>query len=125
MSQSDSRQAERSAAARCPLLGHSSADCTICAGMLALALVCILVGFSLLISGVVRGELHDQRPRNPQPHWMMVVGAIAFVGGTLLTVVTLAVPRLVPQQEAVNVEQPVASSRGTIEPVSTILGILH
>lgn len=53
----------------------------------------------------------------------MVVGAMVFVGGTLLTVVTLAVPRLVPQQQALAVEQSVAAS-GSIQPGSDHTGHL-
>jgi hypothetical protein len=92
--------------------------------MLPLAVVATLAGLVLVLWGIARGEWTERLPSGPEPHWRLTFGAIVFVGGTLVTVATVAMSRLETQQVAQSVNQPVLSS-DSIKRVSELPGTFH
>jgi hypothetical protein len=90
--------------------------------MLVLALICTVGGLVLVGWAILRGEWTERLPSYPERHWRLGLGALVLLGGSLILVVTLAVPRLA--QEPVTLTQPVVSS-GLVEPVSTLPNWSH
>src|SRR5215469_13921098 len=60
--------------------------------VLPLAVIIALAGLCLILLGFSRGEWSLAIPSDPSPHWRLMVGAIALVGGSLVAVATVIAP---------------------------------
>jgi hypothetical protein len=88
--------------------------------MLPFALASALVGLCLMLWGFARGEWSLAIPSYPSGRWRLMVGSIVLAGGTLLTIVTLVIPSLLPPE---TVRPSTATLSDPIQPVLTGQGI--